>query len=152
MQGKQTADQLKYMRKLELLISDEEELRILARKVFDEVFPEIRKIDTIWRILPTQYVTIPLQGTAYLGALEVKQMKRRRFSTTELVGLFLEFIKRREGQLLSQATFTSVVNIQDVPLFSSLELIKVYQLIAASRKALQPYVERQETALGRLTS
>lgn len=145
MQGK-----LKYMRKLEVLISDEEELRALARKVFDEAFPKTKKIDSIWRMLPTQYVTIPLQGTVYLGALEAKQQTPGRFATTELVGLFLEFIKKREGQLLNQSTFTTVVDIQDVPRFSQLDLIQVYRLVEASCDFLKPYVNSQKTALLKL--
>jgi len=130
------------MRKLEALIRDEAKLREFARKLM-EVFPEQENLKRIWRLLPTQYVTIPLQGTAYLGTYQYKNPPSKRVSATHLVGLFLRFCQMREGQMLARATFNEVVGAQDIPRFSQLHPSQLYWMVESSCKILKPFIEKK---------
>ncbi len=142
---KQVADHIavtepmKYMRKLEGVINNEEEVRRVARKLIREFFPDNLKVDQIWHFLPTQFVTIPLQATIFLGSLERKR-NNQRIPSEELVLKFLEFCEKREGHMLNKATFNTVVNPADIPLFSKLEVEKAWLLIRKSCVALGPFI------------
>jgi hypothetical protein len=126
------------MRKLEGVINNERELRKVARKIIREFFPEKEKIEQIWHFLPTQYVTIPLQAAIFLGSLE--RRNNQRIPSEELVLKFLEFCEKREGYMLNKATFNTIVNPADVPLFSKLEVEKAWLLIQKSCDALNPFI------------
>lgn len=136
-------DPLKYARKVEALIRSEASLRAITRRLANEAFQNGLHISEVWDKLPIQYATIPLQATIYLGALERRQKRKGRIASTEMVDLFKAFCQLKEGQMLSRATFNSVVPVTQVPLFSTLDLIHLYRLIEMSCEELRPYVDRQ---------
>lgn len=137
-------DVLKYSRKLEALVRSEAELRTIARKVLKEVFTNTEALSNAWNILPTQYVTIPLQATIYLGALERKHKRKKRIASTKVINLFQTFCESKEGHMLSRATFADIISADKVPRFSTLGLIQLHKLIELSIQELKPYIQQQD--------
>lgn len=131
-------DPSRYMHQLIDLVGDEITLRTLSRHVM-KVFPDQKELKRIWSLLPTEYVTIPLQGAVYLGSHERKHgySKKREVHATQLLSVMFRFCEVREGELLNKTTFNSVIDASKIPRFTQLNQVELYSLVEMSVAALK---------------
>lgn len=136
---------INFMEQLFDLVGDESTLRTLS-KIVMIVFPHQRQIREIWNLLPTTYVTIPLQGVLSLGDHQKKHGKpeTREEKQTQLTQLMLAFCKERELSFIRKTTFNDALNPKDIPRFSKLPGTELFMLVDLSAKALQFFIYAKE--------
>jgi hypothetical protein len=140
------SDNAVYMHQLLDLIGDESTLRTLSKHVM-KVFPNQDAIRDMWKLLPTEYVTIPLQGALRLGTHQKRHgaPKSRREKTTQLTSVMFRFCEMREGEFISKTTFNEALDIIKLPRFTHLTEIELYSLVDLSVKALQVFFLARDT-------
>ena len=130
-----------FMHQLVDLVGDESTLRTLSRQVM-MVFPNQEEIREMWNLLPTEYVTIPLQGALRLGYHQKKHgaPHKREDKTTQLTSIMFRFCEMREGEFIRRTTFNTALDINKLPRFTQLSKTELYFLVDLAVKALQVFL------------
>lgn len=136
-----------FMHQLVDLVGDEATLRTLSRQVM-KVFPNQEEIRKMWNLLPTEYVTIPLQGALRLGYHQKKHgtPKKREDKTTQLTSILFRFCKMREGEFIRRTTFNEALDLNHLPRFTELSETELYFLVDLAVKALQVFLVARDAA------